>query len=180
MPVKVKIIKYSLISILILIVAFFAIGMINPSFTYESKILVNSSKANSWDVFRNKELMEDWMLDLAEVKLLKGKEGEKGSEYEFLFVQNDEEVRVREVVTEFDPPNKYSFSLTAEVLSAETVITFEESDGVTEIVSRTLVKPKGMIFRTLFILTKNTFKEQSDLQYLELKRVIESNNLIKD
>ncbi len=168
-----KILKYSIITILVLFLVFISIGILNPTFTYESRIEVNASPQKCWQIFTSQEKMKDWMLDLEEVKLLSGEEGQPGSEYEFTFRQNDEVIIVREKVAEIRKGEFYAFDLKAEILEARTEVAFENNGETTVIHSKTVAEANDMITRSLFSLMENTFKEQSDIQYERLKKLIE-------
>lgn len=170
---KMKILKYSIITILVLFLVFISIGILNPTFTYESRIEVNASPQKCWQIFTSQEKMKDWMLDLEEVKLLSGEEGQPGSEYEFTFRQNDEVIIVREKVAEIRKGEFYAFDLKAEILEARTEVAFENNGETTVIHSKTVAEANDMITRSLFSLMENTFKEQSDIQYERLKKLIE-------
>ena len=169
-----KILKYSVITFLVLFLAYISIGLFNPTFTYSNKIEVKSTIEHAWSVFTDKNLMKEWMLDLKKVETITGNEQEVGSEFEFTFEQNGEIMVVSEVIKEIREGEYYSFDLSADVLTASTEITFSQDGGNVMIESVTEVRPKGLILKPFFFLMRSTFKEQSDQQYLALGNLIEN------
>ena len=158
-----------------MIAAFYAIGIIVPSFTYQIEIEVDASLEKTWNTYVSEETKKEWMFDLKEVKLKSGKPFEIGSISEYEFLQNGEKIVVSETLTEIEMYRIFAYTLNSEVLTQKSRIEFRENGPNRSIlISSTEVKARGLFLKSLFAVINRTFSNQAELQYMELKKVIES------
>ena len=62
-----------------LALAFFAIGIFTPSFTYENKVEVKASVEKAWAIFTDQSRMRDWLTGFQSMETISGISGEVGS-----------------------------------------------------------------------------------------------------
>ena len=169
-----KILKYSIIAFLILIVVFFMIGMLFPSFSYEVQLEIKADVEKTWNFYVDEDRKKEWMPDLKELSVIEGTSGEIGSVHQFTFFQNGEEVVVTEKLTTQEKYRLYGYDLDSDVLEAHTSVRFESTgEDRCLMTATTEVKPKGLFLRSLFAVINGTFSRQAYRQYGEFKKLVE-------
>ncbi|MEL7001466.1 MAG: SRPBCC family protein [Bacteroidota bacterium] len=166
-----KIIGTILIALLLL---FFSVGLIWPTFSYESKVIVNAPIDQSWEVFTDTSHSSKWMEGFKSIKTISKEPDEVGSTYELIFNSNGEEIKLLETVTHYDVNNLYGMDIQSDVLYNESLIYFDSESDKTVITAKNSVSGNGMFWKSLLYIMKSTFQETSDQQYEKLKKVIEN------
>lgn len=156
-----------------LFAGFFLIGVISPTVTYESEVLVNKPVTESWSVFTDSTRMGEWLEGYKDQEQISGESNSVGSKYKMTFLQNGEEIILTEEITAYEELERFNFILEADALSSEVAISFSEESGRTRIHATSLVKGKNPIYRSMFALMKGTFAEQDQTAYDNLKLAIE-------
>lgn len=168
-----KILKWTIGIMSTLIVAFFSIGVFNPSFTYYSETIIDASAETTWNVLSDPEQMSHWLTGFKSMTITKGNPDSVGSEYDLVFSISGEEMLMHEIITSLVPNKSMTFEIMNDDIRTVSKITLTEKDGMTMIRGENLVNPNGMINKPVFYLFKSYFKNQSDNQYEKLKSLIE-------
>ena len=95
-----KVLKFVLGLVLVLVLGFFAAGLVIPTLSYETSVEVERPVETAWRVFMDGERMSQWMTNLQRVETIAGEPGMVGSQFRLVFDENGEEVVVSEMVTE--------------------------------------------------------------------------------
>lgn len=169
-----KILKWTMGIISALVIAFFSIGVFNPSFNYHSETIINASAETTWNVFSDPNQMSNWLTGFKSMIITKGSPNTVGSEYDLAFSISGEEMLMHEIITSFEPNKRMSFEILNDDIRTISTITLTEKDGVTTIRAENSVNPQGMINKSVFYLFKSYFQKQSDDQYEKLKSLIET------
>jgi len=106
-----KILKCLGVIILLLVSAFFSLGIFIPSLNYDNKILVNKPVEQSFRVFTNVFSFSEWIPGFKNIKWLSGKQNEIGSKWEMTVVQEGEKYTMTETLTYFKENELFAFKL---------------------------------------------------------------------
>lgn len=175
-----KFLKYLLITIVVLVLAFFAIGMIHPEVEYGSEIVVSKSLEEAWAVSEDASKYHLWLDGFKSMELIEGEYGEVGSKYKIIVNpgEGQEDFEMTETVisrVEFDHVNMHFDS---EMMDFEQTITFSETDEGVSIKTASKVIGKGAMMRSMFALMEKmggAFTSQEAKNQNALKKVIEEN-----
>lgn len=107
-----KVIKLSGLVLVILVFVFFCIGLIVPSYEYESSIEVHAPVEKCWKVFHNVKLMNQWLQGFESLTLKSGDSLATGSQYEIVVTDDGHRMVMSEKITAINPPTKVSYDLT--------------------------------------------------------------------
>jgi hypothetical protein len=175
-----KFLKYLLITIVVLFLAFFAIGMIHPEVEYGSKITVSKSIEEAWAVSQDESKFPLWLEGFQSIEHISGEFGEVGSKYKVIVNpgEGQPEFEMIETLLEHEEFDHVSFHFDSEMMDFEQVISFSEEDGMTHIVTESKVIGKGATMASLFALMEKmggAFTSQETKNQNALKEVIEEN-----
>lgn len=166
--------KYIFIGLGVVILAFFSIGLMHPSFNYENEVQINSNIEHSFEVFTNDSLGPQWLTGLKGYEVIEGAPHQPGSKFLMKFETEGQKFEFVETLTDFIPNEKFAFSMVTDYFDGEVSITFTESNGGTLLKATTTNYPKGLFNRSMFYLMKSSLQAQSQLSYKNLKQLIES------
>jgi len=175
-----KVIKFTVIFLVVVSASFLSVGFISPSVTYETIVLVDKPVAHCFSVFNNPFNMNKWMPGFKSINVLSGLPNEVGSKWELVFEEGGEEIVVVEEMTGFERNKLFAFNLSGDVLKSKVKITFEEVDGKTKITATTIATANNFVLRSLFPLMKSTFEARELEAYTNLKKLIESEDYHND
>jgi hypothetical protein len=100
-----KYLKYLLGILLLLVILFFAIGMITPSVSYESEVTVNKSADEAWAVMSDESKMSQWISGFKRTEPVSGEPNTIGAVSKVYVEDNGEEIVMEETVTNFKRMN---------------------------------------------------------------------------
>ena len=170
-----KALKYILGILVLLILAFFTLGMLNPELAYESRTQVNAPVEHAFAVFQDPDHMDEWLEGLKRIEMISEGDARVGSKSLLVVEENGEVMELTEVVTAFKQNELYAFTLDADVLTAQVDIRFVAKDSLnTEIIARTTSKGKNLMWRSILSLAKANIQQQDQDSYTRLKAVIEA------
>lgn len=168
-------IKYFLLFLLLLAIAFFFIGIIIPSFTYESRITVNKPIEQSFKVFNSPFLLAEWIPGLKGVRWISGTQNEIGSKWEMTIELDGKIYTTTEELTVFKENELLAFTLNSDVLSSNVEVKFINKGESTEIISSSKAEGSNIFWKSIFVFYKSIFSKRDKVMYDRLKKVIESN-----
>lgn len=153
---------------------FYLIGLVKPTITYESVIIVNRPVKQSWKIFSDESLMNQWVLNFDKIEHIKSNPFEKGAEYNIYLKEKNNSFKLNHEVTECTPSKSYSYILSNAVLRNNVSISFSEpKEYTTEIKITNKVVAENWFLRSLFVFFKSKFKSQDDVNLEALKKLIE-------
>ena len=161
--------------IILVIIAFIAIGQISPTTTYTNSITVNRSAGFAWQVFQDTSYMDRWLQGMQSIETLEGKPMTEGSRYKLTFLMEGELMEMTEIVTEVDSARLFVFDLDSDVLSSTNRITFVPVNSTTtEISSISSAKGKGIFWKSMVAVSGSMMEQEGQKSYDALKQLIES------
>ncbi len=169
-----RIIRYFIYLIAILVILFFALGVINPQVKYSHDVTIERPIELTWEVFMNEELMYQWIPNLKSIELIAGKKNGLGSKYRMIVEDDGKEYEIIETITEIDKHYKISILLENDVLTNEVETIFTHLNGRTKLNTSVEIEGKDLLMKSSLFLMKGHFMEQSDDSYQKLKALVEA------
>lgn len=170
-----KILKYALGIIALLVLVFILIGAFSSEVAYDSEITVDKPLAESWAVSQDEEKAADWLEGLQKMEHVSGTPGTVGAVSDVYFVDQGQEMVIRETITEIVPNESISMIFTSDFMDMNYTLRMAEVDGKTKISSSTTAVGNGMFSKSLMALMSGTFSTQEETNLTNLKRIIEEN-----
>ncbi len=170
-----KILKYVLGVVLVLVIGFFLIGLIKSELSYDCEIMVDKPLAESWAVSQDPEKMSDWLDGFQKIEPISGVPGTVGAVSDVYFVNDGQEMVIRETITAIVPNQSMSMLFTSDFMDMNYTLTMSSIDGKTKISSNTSATGNGMVSRSLIVLMGSAIKAQEESNLSNLKKTIEKN-----
>jgi len=172
-----KIVKYILGILALLVVVFILIGQFFSEITYDCEITVDKPVAESWAVSQDEEKLADWLEGFVSMEHVSGPKNQVGSVSDVVVSDNGEEFTIRETITKIVPNESVSMTFTSDYSEMDYTLRMAEVDGKTKISSSTKMSGKGMFNKSLFSLMRGMIKGQEETNLANLKKVIEENTI---
>ncbi|HTH54461.1 MAG TPA: SRPBCC family protein [Cyclobacteriaceae bacterium] len=167
-----KALKIIGITLTFIVVAFLGIGLIMPSYEYQSSIEVSAPVAKCWDTFHDVKKMNQWLRGFESLTLISGDSLAVGSLYEIVVTDDGHRMVMTEKLTEVNAPMRISYELKNEVLTSEYTFSFE-GNSPTKITSRYKITGNNILWKSILFLSKSYMTGSAADQLSSLKTVIE-------
>ena len=172
-----KYLKYTLGILAVLVIGFFIMGLINPEISYECDIIVDKTLDESWAVSQDVEKMSDWLSGFQKIEHISGNPGAVGSVSDVYFINEGQEMIIRETITDIVPDESISMTFTSDFMDMDYVLAMASMDGKTKISSSTIAKGNGMVSKSIMAFMKSSVKNQEEINLSNLKKTIEENSI---
>lgn len=170
-----KLFYYALGFVLMFWLVFAAFGIFKPQYSYESQVEVEAPIDFAWKIFMDDQYMPEWIGGFEKSELVLGEPDAVGSTYKMIIVNGQERMELLEKITAHIPQEKYAFDMDNDMFTGNTAVSFEAGGDAekTIIRSNNLVRGKAWYQKSILYVLRRSMKQQSDLSYESLKRVIE-------
>lgn len=155
-----------------IVVVFLVIGLIVPSYEYDSSIEVNAPVEKCWSAFHDVKKMNQWLKGFESLTLKSGDSLSIGSVYEIVITDGDHRMVMSEKITEVNAPQRVSYQLDNDVLRSEFSFSFDGTSP-TKITSHYKVTGNNIAWRSILFLSKSYMTSSAAEQLSSLKKVIE-------
>ena len=177
---KMKIIKFIFTLIVILILLFFAVGLIKPVVNYGHEIEVDKSAKESWAVHIDDSKYDQWLDGFKSIDLISGELDEIGSKYKVVVSpgEGQPDFEMTETVVDKKDFEYVNLNFDSEMMTFDQKTTFVESNGKTKIKTESKVVGKGIMMKSMFALMEmlgGSFQAQEEKHLEALKKVINNN-----
>jgi hypothetical protein len=176
----VKFLKYLFITVVVLVLAFLAVGFIHPEVEYGSEIVVNKSLEEAWAVSQDESKYHLWLEGFQSMELIDGEYGQEGSKYRIVVIPQEgqpEFVMVETLVSKADYHHVY-MTFDSDMMDFEQRILFDETEDGVSIKTESKVIGKGAMMRSMFALMERltgSFTKQEQKNLDALKKVVDEN-----
>lgn len=167
-----KALKIIGIALTIMVIIFFCIGLVVPSYEYGSTIEVNAPIEKCWKTFHDTKKMNQWLKGFESITLKSGDSLAVGSVYEIAVRDGNNRMVMSERITDIKTPAKISYELTNDVLKSEFSFSFEGTSS-TKITNRYKVTGNNPAWKSILFLSKSYMSSSAENQLTLLKKVIE-------
>ena len=144
--------------VVLLVAAFFCMGMILPTVEYTTTVEINKPREQTWQVMRDRK---DWIFGFNSFEPLGGTPNQPGSQARVTVVRDGRETTFDTELLEIKAPEYSVTRLTNDMLTHDAIVRLSESDGKTTIVSNEKLEGKNAFWRSIFVIFKGTIVETS-------------------
>lgn len=170
-----KILKYILGIVAILILVYILLGVFKPEVAYEDEILVDKPVTESWAVIQDEEKLSEWLPGFQKMEHISGTPGTVGAVADVYFDTNGQKMTIRETITGLVPNESISMSYTSDFMTMDYDMAMSSDNGKTKIQSSTKVRGNGLFSRSMVVLMAGSFRSQEESNLTNLKKTIEQN-----
>jgi len=170
-----KILKYLLSLIVLLLVIFLLLGLFKPSISYDSQVTIDRPASNVWAVMTDESRLGEWLPGFKKTELVSGTENTVGAISNVYFDENGKEVIMQETMKEIIPNKKMAMDFTMDFMDMEYEMNLNESNGKTILSSNTIAKGNGPFKKSLVALMKGVMKKQENANMVKIKEMVETN-----
>ena len=172
-----KFLKYLLITIVVLVLAFFSLVLIYPVVDYGSEIVVSKSIEEAWAVSEDQSKYHLWLEGFQSMELI---EGEFGSKYKVIVNpgEGQPDFEMIETLISREDYDHINMHFDSDMMDFEQLITFSETEEGVSIKTESKVIGKGMMMQSMFAMMEKmggAFTMQETKNQNALKKVIEEN-----
>lgn len=171
-----RFVKFTLIGLIGITLAFFSLGFFHPSFNYQNQVEVNASVEESFKNFIDDSLTSEWLVGYVGKEILSGKELVVGSRFLMHFEQDGELFEFTEELIEYKKNEKFVFEMNTDFFKGTVGIYFEGNEEKTTIKAFTSSEGNNLFYRSMFYLLKSAFQQQAQVNYDLLKDLIEKSD----
>ena len=170
-----KILKYVLGALGVLVIGFFLLGFLKSEVTYDCEIMVDKPIAEAWEVSQDVDKMADWLDGFQKIEQISGTPGEIGGISDVYFITDGQEMIIREEIIDKVPNESVTMLFTSDFMDMDYTISMADADGKTKISSTTIARGNGMTSKSILALMTSALKTQEETNLNNLKNTIESN-----
>ncbi len=171
-----KYLKYLLGIITVIALLFIGKGMLTPSLSYSSEIMVNKSINEAWAVMNDESKISQWLKGIKEVEHVSGEKGTVGAVTKYTFDEEGQESTILETIHAIRPNEHIAMDFVMEgVMIMDYQVDFTEKDGKTHIKSSTVTKGVDIFMRSMISFMESSMQDQEDENMNNLKKIIEEN-----
>ncbi len=170
-----KFLKYLLGLVLLLAIIFIAKGLLTPSISCESQIIVDKAAQESWAVMSDKSNLPKWIKGFKSTELVSGTENTVGAVSNIYIEENGDKLNMQETINRIRPNELLDLTFTMDFMDIQYLMTMVEENGKTTIKTTTSTSGNGIIAKSILSFMKSAMKKQEDENLENLKNIIEEN-----
>lgn len=171
-----RFVKYTLLGLIGITLAFFSLGFFHDSTTYENQVTVNASVEDSYAIFIDESLAAEWLIGYTRSEVISGERLRPGSRFLMTFEQGGQEFQFIEELKEIKENEKFIFDMETELFNGTVEIYFEGNAEETTIKTYTTMEGTNLFYKSLMYIMNSSMKEQSQINYDLLKELIEKHH----
>lgn len=173
-----KVLKIIVVAFVLIVVAFFALGLVFPEVEYGHTIAVNKSIEEAWAVSQDESKFHLWLEGFKSIERIEGEMNEVGSKYRVVVNPGDgqPDFEMIETLVAVNPPNSITMHFDSEMMVFEQTMTFVQEGTQVKISTDSKVIGKSLPTRSMFAIMEvfsSSFTIQEAKNIDALKRVID-------
>ncbi|QOD60757.1 SRPBCC family protein [Polaribacter haliotis] len=168
-----KAIKIILGIITVLVLAFFATGLIVKETKYTAQVSVEKPVEAVFNQFNKPENKKNWIPEIQSFETVNQNQGITGSVYKLVVENQGQDITMTEKVMAYVPNEKVTLFYDAENMLKKDDYIFTEKEGVTTITLNASCRSDSYVMACLFPYFKGTFQEQDQKYLNNFKKYIE-------
>lgn len=153
-----KFLKISGITILLIVIVFFCLGLINPNVNYTAEVTVNKPLAETFRKFNDPGTLGKWIPEMKSIEILEIKPGMVGTKMKMIIENEGQTMELFEEVTAFEDQKLVGLSFEAGQMNKSDLVEFTSSGDNTIIKGTYTCTGSNLFYKSLFSLFKSQFK----------------------
>lgn len=170
-----KYLKYVLFFILVLTLIFFGSGLLTPSISYESEIVVKKPANESWAFMGDAENLPNWIEGYQKNELISGEENTVGAVSKVYVEDNGQEMVMEETITTYNLNEHLGMTFTMDFMNMDYDMYFKEKNGKTTILTKSKTVGNNLFAKSMISFMGGAMKKQEDENLSRLKALINKN-----
>ena len=170
-----KYLKYLLGLILLLVIIFFAKGLLTPSIYYESEVTVDKPANESWAVMSDEANLPKWIKGFKRTEHISGDVNQIGEISKVYVEDQGQEMIMEQTIIDVRKNELLAMSFKADFMDMEYDMLFDEKDGKTTIKTKSTTVGNGIFAKSLVSFMTSSMKTMEDANLESLKKLIEEN-----
>ncbi len=170
-----KYLKYVLYIVIVLILVFIGKGLISPTVSYESEVVVNKPAKEAWAVMQDESNLPKWIKGFKKSELISGTANTVGAVSKIYVEDQGQDMVMEETITAIKSNEHLAMTFTMDFMNMDYDISFKEKDGKTTITSKSSTIGNGIINKSMVSFMSGLMKTQEDENLNSLKKLIEEN-----
>ena len=167
-----KLLKYFILTIVIVILSFFSVGLIHPSYSYTNTVEIDCSAEEAFDAFTDKRIAHQWQTGYMDYEIIGGEPHQPGSKFLMKFENAGQPFEFLETLKVFKENEEFSLQMETDYFNGNIQVLFEGSHPCT-ITIYTYNEGTSTFYCSMLYLMKSVLKERSQKNYDNLKEHIE-------
>jgi len=155
--------------------AFLVVGLMNPDFEYQTDVFVAAPVEETFAVFTDEDRLGVWLSGLVSIQYLRGEPGAVGSFYRLTFDENGRQIVLTKELTGLRDNELSSASLDGQMMRADVSSRFSVEGNGTRIVTTNVVRPKGLVYRTLMWLSRGELQDRQQADFERFRLLVQTN-----
>lgn len=168
-----RFVKYTLLGLIGITLAFFSLGFFHTSTTYQNEVTVNAPVEKSYSIFINPDLTSEWLAGYVKSEVISGAHLTPGSRFLMTFEQEGQQFTFIEELKEIKENEKFIFDMETELFNGTVEIYFEGNAEQTTIKTYTTMEGTNLFYKSLMYIMNSGMQAQSQVSYDLLKELIE-------
>ncbi|QTD37387.1 SRPBCC family protein [Polaribacter batillariae] len=168
-----KAIKIILGIITVLVLVFFATGLIVKETKYKAQVSIEKPVEEVFNEFNKPENIKNWIPEVQSFETVNKNPGITGSVYKLVVNNQGQEITMTEKVMAYVPNEKVTLFFDAENMLKKDDYIFTEKEGLTTVTLNASCKSDSYVMACIFPYFKGTFKEQDQTYLNNFKKYIE-------
>ena len=176
-----KFLKWLLIVIATVFLAFVIIGWLNPVHTSRAEVMVDAEPQQAFAVMNNPALMDRWLYMFKRIENLSGGPNQVGSRWKLVFSdESGGEMEMVETVTVFESGKRFAFDYDNDWMTGTADTRFTGQDGKTRITMEQEFRGKNLWKNALLTLSGSRIDEINQQNLDNLKQLVEASSVSDD
>ena len=168
-----KAIKIILGIITVLVLAFFATGLLVEEIKYTTEVEINKPIEEVFTVFEDPQTLKKWLPEVKSIEPIDVKEDKIGSTYKMIVENEGQEMIMIEKITTYIPNQKMTFQFDSDQMLKTDDFNFTSNGTTTKMVQHSRVRSKSYMMGCLFPYFKGTFTSISQGYMNRFKKLVE-------
>ncbi|MEZ5345172.1 MAG: SRPBCC family protein [Pyrinomonadaceae bacterium] len=168
-----KILVVGIFIVLLLVAAFFAMGLIFPNIEAKSEVEIDKPVEVVWAYFTDESKAGEWIDSLRKIETIKGARTEVGSKFRMTFDEDGREIVMTQTITELKPQEVFAFRLENEVMGDDVRVTFRGNGEKTIVTQEDKMVGGNIFWRSLFAVLQSSMKTNVEKILIDLKKNVE-------
>lgn len=170
-----KVLKWILGVLVVLVLLFFSIGMIKSEVIYDCEIMIDKPVAEAWAVAQDPDKMSEWLVGFKRMEHVSGTPGTVGAVSDVYFDNGGTEMTIRETIKEIGPGETIVMLFENELMDMDYTMKMTGEGAQTKLFTSTTTRGNSAAFRSIMAISSSAIKAQEDANLELLKKAIESN-----
>ncbi|NVK23043.1 MAG: SRPBCC domain-containing protein [Kangiellaceae bacterium] len=170
-----KILKAMFLLVGVLFLSLVAVGIFKRDFESQVAIEIDAPISQTFAVYNNPFMLNRWLTDFKSLEKVSGELNQVGSQWKLIFdTQNNEEVILRQTITQFEPEHIIAFGYDNIWLSGHNITRFEAlASDKTQVTITQNYSGKGIVQNAMLFLMSHHVNNMNQQNLKQLKGLIE-------